>query len=89
MTFDLYNPETRVTLAQEVASIGNFLRHAPDRPGLGIEIGRRYRPEVFGIWGYAILSSPTLRAALKTAFDFANLSFIIATCHPSNYPYVP
>lgn len=79
MPFDLYNADARVTLAQEVTAIRNFLRHAPDRPGLGIEIGRRYRPEVFGIWGYAILSSPTLRAAFNTALDFANLGFIIAT----------
>ncbi|WP_170790756.1 AraC family transcriptional regulator [Ruegeria lacuscaerulensis] len=78
VTFDLYQNEATVTLGQEVAAIENFIKYAPDRPGMGIEIGRRYRPEVFGIWGYAILSSPTLRAGLKTAIDFANLSFVIA-----------
>ncbi|CAD0187232.1 putative HTH-type transcriptional regulator [Ruegeria sp. THAF57] len=76
--FDLYNAETRVSLAQEVDVIANFLRHTPANPGLGIEIGRRYRPEIFGIWGYAILSSPTMKAALRVAIDFANLSFLIA-----------
>ncbi|MDA4845156.1 AraC family transcriptional regulator [Hoeflea poritis] len=79
VTFDLYSSDMKVTLAQEVTAIGNFLKYAPNRPGLGVEIGRRYRPEVFGIWGYAILSSPTFRASLKTAIDYANLSFIIAT----------
>ena len=78
-SFDLYNSDTRVTIAQELEAIANFLRHAPYRPGLGIEVGRRYRPEVFGVWGYAILSSPTLRVSLKTASDYSNLSFIIAT----------
>lgn len=78
VAFDLYGTDTKVTLAQEFAAIENFIKHAPKRPGLGIEIGRRYRPEVFGIWGYAILSSPTFRASLKTATDYANLSFIIA-----------
>lgn len=78
VAFDLYGAETKVTLEQEFTAIENFLRHAPDRPGLGIAVGRRYRPEVFGIWGYAILSSPTFRASLKTATDYANLSFIIA-----------
>lgn len=77
--FDLYAPETKVTLAQELQAIGNFLAHAPRRAGLGIEIGQRYQPEVFGVWGYAILSSPTFYAGLKVAMDFANLSFIIAT----------
>lgn len=77
--FDLYISDTKVTLEQELRAIGNFLAAAPRRAGLGIEIGQRYRPEVFGVWGYAILSSPTFRAALKVAMDFANLSFIIAT----------
>lgn len=78
VTFDLYGNDTKVSIAQEITAITNFLNHAPQRPGLGIEIGRRYRPEVFGIWGYAILSSPTFRASLKTATDYANLSFMIA-----------
>ena len=77
VTFDLYDPKTEVTLAQEVSAIGNLLKHTKNRPGLGIEIGRLYRPEVFGIWGYAIVSSPTFRAGLKTAVDFINLSFMI------------
>lgn len=79
VVFDLYDSDAEVTLAQELQAIGNFLQVAPKRPGLGIEIGRRYRPQVFGIWGYAILSSPTFRTALNTALEFANLSFIIAT----------
>lgn len=78
-TFDLYRHDAEVTMGQEIAAIGNFLKHAPDRHGLGIEIGRRYRPEVFGIWGYAILSSPTFGVGLRIARDFANLSFVIAT----------
>jgi AraC-like DNA-binding protein len=76
--FDLYRADTRVTLAQELRAIENFLALAPPHRGLGIKIGQHYRPEVFGIWGYAILSSPTFGAALKVAADFANLSFIIA-----------
>lgn len=79
VVFDLYDKDAAVTLGQELAAIENFCRQAPQQAGLGIEIGRRYRPQVFGIWGYAILSSPTLGAALRTAIEFANLSFIIAT----------
>ncbi|WP_161631380.1 AraC family transcriptional regulator [Sedimentitalea nanhaiensis] len=78
VAFDLYSEHTHVPLEQELRAIGNFLRLAPYRPGLGVEIGRRFRPEVFGIWGYAIQSSPTFRACLRTARAFANLSFIIA-----------
>ena len=79
VVFDLYDNTTTVTLAQEVAAIENFLRLADGTPDIGIRIGKRYRPQVFGIWGYAILSSPTFRACLKVATEYANLSFIMAT----------
>ncbi len=78
VTFDLYGNDTKVSLTQEITAIENFLHHAPRRHGLGIEIGRRFRPEVFGIWGYAILSSPSFRAGLKVAMDYVNLSFLFA-----------
>lgn len=78
--FDLYDSNAMVTLAQEMTAIENFIRHAGDIADLGIQIGRRYRPQVFGIWGYAILSSPSFRAGLKVATEYANLSFIIAAC---------
>lgn len=79
VVFDLYDNNTTVTLTQEIIAIENFLRLADDSPDIGIRIGQRYRPQVFGIWGYAILSSPTFRASLKIATQYANLSFIIAT----------
>ncbi len=78
MPFDLYNNDTQVSISQELATITNFLNHTSYRPGMGIDIGRRYRPEIFGVWGYAILSSKTLRGCLQIATDFANLSFVIA-----------
>ncbi len=76
--FSLYDSDTLIKRDQELTVISNFLRHAPRRVGLGIEIGRRYRLEMFGIWGYAVLSSPTLGSGLETAVKFANLSFLIA-----------
>lgn len=76
--FELYDPATKVTIGQELAVIRNFLGHRPYEPGLGIKIGRRIRPETLGIWGYALLSSPTFRASLATAIDYARLSFMIA-----------
>lgn len=79
VVFDLYDNTTKVTLSQEIKAIENFLELAEKTPDLGIRVGQRYRPQVFGIWGYAILSSPTLRASLQVATKYANLSFILAT----------
>lgn len=77
--FDVYDNNASITLAQEITAIDNFVRGAGDIVDLGIQVGRRYRPQVFGIWGYAILSSPTFRASLRVATEYANLSFIIAS----------
>lgn len=77
-TFDLYGSETKVTFKQEVLAIQNFLRHARYREGLGIEMGYRIKPEDMGIWGYAVLTSPTVRASLLAAMDYSRLSFVIA-----------
>lgn len=68
----------KVALRQEIAVIRNFVEAMPDRWGLGVAIGKRYHTNIFGIWGFALLSSPTPRAAIDTAIKYAKLSFLIA-----------
>jgi AraC-like DNA-binding protein len=75
---DLYDSDNKLSFAQELAAIENFLNQAPNRDGIGIEIGRRIKPEVLGIWGYALLTSPTVRVSIATAIKFYELSFMIA-----------
>lgn len=59
-------------------AIENFVRLAPQQVGLGLTVGRRLHLGTFGIWGFALLTSPTVGAAAETAVRFANLSFVIA-----------
>ena len=68
----------RLTTAQEAIAIENLVRAADDEIGLGSDVGRRMHVHMFGIWGFAILTSPTLRAAIQTAIKFIKLSFVIA-----------
>lgn len=68
----------QVSLRQEIAVIRNFVEAMPDQWGLGVEIGKRYHTNMFGIWGFALLTSPTPRAAINTAIKYAKLSFLIA-----------
>lgn len=75
---DLYNSENKLSTVQELTAIQNFLAAAPKRDGMGIEIGRRIKPEVLGIWGYALLTSPTMRVSTETAIKFYRLSYMIA-----------
>ncbi|MEQ8825225.1 MAG: AraC family transcriptional regulator [Filomicrobium sp.] len=75
---ELYLTNSRITLGQEIRAIENFVRAMPEKWGLGVEVGKRYHTNTFGIWGFAILTSPTIRAAIETATTYANLSFLIA-----------
>lgn len=71
---DLYNAELQVSLDQEFLAIDNFSNEAGRIIGLGTAVSNRLHVNAFGIWGFAILTSPTLRAAMQTAVDYATLS---------------
>ena len=55
------------------------MRSLEDRPGLGLALGQRYRPTTFGIFGFAWISSPTLRDAMVLALRYLDLSFAFCT----------
>ncbi|MDA4845164.1 AraC family transcriptional regulator ligand-binding domain-containing protein [Hoeflea sp. E7-10] len=75
---DLDNPGALHSTTDEIRAIENLVRLAPENVGLGFAVGRATHVHAFGIWGFAILTSPTLRAAIETAIDFSKLSFLIA-----------
>lgn len=64
--------EQEIQLTQNVIAA---LRHVP---GLGLEAGGRYSLATFGIWGFAILSSSTIRSALDVAMRYHVLSLSFA-----------
>ncbi|OLR92076.1 AraC family transcriptional regulator [Actinokineospora bangkokensis] len=45
-------------------------------PAAGVELGTRYHVTTFGMLGYAVLSSPTLAAAVDVTLRYLDLSFI-------------
>ncbi|MFP5218660.1 MAG: AraC family transcriptional regulator [Actinomycetes bacterium] len=67
-------PGTEVTGRQELAVLRAMHRA---RPGLqlALEAGRRYHLTTYGIWGFALASSPTVRDALEVGSRFVDLSF--------------
>ncbi len=67
-----------VEAAQELAVVRNLVRGLGDRPGLGLEAGARYRLTTYGIWGYVVLSSPTIRKALEVGLRYLDLTFAFA-----------
>lgn len=75
---DLHKPDTQVTLGQELIAIENFVALSPCEAGLGVAVGKRLHVGAFGVWGFAILTSPTVRAGIETAIEYAKLSLAIA-----------
>jgi AraC-like DNA-binding protein len=71
-----------ISARQELGVAANLVRLC-DRPGFGFEVGSRYRVGVFGIFGYACLTSPTLGDAIRFAFRHFELSF--GFCVPTVY----
>ncbi|MFT6904502.1 MAG: AraC-like DNA-binding protein [Oleiphilaceae bacterium] len=63
-----------ISLQQELAFYRRLLDLSQD-PQLGLQLGKAYRLENYGMLGYAILSAQTLGEALKIAKDFGPLSF--------------
>lgn len=75
---DLNDANAVHSTTDEIRAIENLVRLAPGNVGLGFSVGRATHVHAFGIWGFAILTSPTLRAAIETSINYAKLSFLIA-----------
>ena len=71
----LRDPATTVTARQELTVIANLQTELSDRPGIGLEAGTRYHLTTYGIWGFALISSPTWRSALDVGLRYIDLTF--------------
>lgn len=70
----LANPEAGITLEQEFQFYRNILKISDD-PLIGLRLGNIFRPEAYGLFGYAILSARTLRESLQLATEMRALNF--------------
>jgi AraC-like DNA-binding protein len=70
----LADPATRVEAGQELQVARNLIEQLGDRAGLGVEAGRRMTIGDLGIWGFAVLTSPTWGEALLLGLRFAQLT---------------
>lgn len=71
----LDDPHTEVSAAQELSVIANLLDALGHPPGLGLEVGAQYHLTTYGIWGFALISSPTPRSALDLSSRYLSLMF--------------
>lgn len=76
---DLHKGDALVTRAQEMRLIENIMLALPGEPALGFKLGLQYNVATFGIWGFALRTSRTLRDATALAMRYLPLS--TAYCH--------
>lgn len=69
----LYSSQTRISRRQLLKAYGNAVCLSSD-PGLGLKLGRRLRVSEYGMYGYALMSSRTLRDALEFAIKYHQLA---------------
>ncbi len=71
----LDDPKAEIEAHQEIQLIRNLVKALPHLPTLGLQAGTRYHVTTYGLWGYAVLSSPTLGNAISMASRMLNLTF--------------
>lgn len=70
---DLARPDLKTSSAQFTSVLCNMVRLS-GRMDVGFLLGNRIRASVYGMYGYALLCAPTLRAALDTAVRYQALT---------------
>lgn len=78
---DLQTGDGLITRAQEMRLIENLILALPDMPALGFQMGLQYSVATFGIWGFALRTSRTLRDATALALRYLPLSTAYCKMH--------
>lgn len=76
---NLQDGNALIERTQEMRLIENLILALPNVPALGFKLGLQYNMATFGIWGFAIRTSRTLRDATTMALRYLPLS--TAYCH--------
>ncbi len=77
----LEDPDAEIRAHQELTVIANLVAALGDAPGLGLDAGLRYGLQTYGIFGFAVLSSATLRDAIVVAERFRELAYALVDVH--------
>ena len=71
----LEQPRTEISADQELTVVRNIVRRIGHLPGVGLDAGLRYHLSTYGIWGFALLTSPTYRSAAEIALRYLDLTY--------------
>ncbi|WP_192810081.1 AraC family transcriptional regulator [Actinomadura rudentiformis] len=71
----LEDARATIRLEQELALARNVMRELAHIPALGLVMASRYRLSVYGVLGWGMLCSPSVRDALAFAFRYLDLTY--------------
>lgn len=72
------NSQIEVSKEQEIALIRNFLKYLGKVPHIGLEVSSQYHLTARGVWGFAVASCMTFRAAAELALQYYDLSEVLS-----------
>ena len=70
----LADPAREIDAACELQVLRNLAQRLP--AGSGLQAGLRYHLNAYGIWGFALLSSPTFRSAALLGLRYLGLTYV-------------
>ena len=73
---DLDRPDTVVSALDEITAVRRLLGRLPDDAGVGIDVGSRFTPTHFGLFGFAVMSCATLRELFTIAMRYFALTML-------------
>jgi AraC-like DNA-binding protein len=73
---DLTDPGALVTAWDEIVAVRRLLALLPDHPGLGIDVGSRFRLTHLGLFGFAVMSCATLRELFGITMRYFSLTML-------------
>jgi AraC-like DNA-binding protein len=72
---DVTDPARQIMGQQELAVLRNILRSIHPSVPFGLLAGMRYHTTTHGMWGFTVMSSPTVRSAIEIAVRYFDLTF--------------
>jgi len=74
---DLEDPDNEVAAETETVVIRNLAAAAGPGATWGLDAGCRFHVTTFGIWGFALVSAPTVRAAVEIGLRWIDLTYAL------------
>ncbi|MGH8461027.1 MAG: AraC family transcriptional regulator [Stenotrophobium sp.] len=78
----LAHAKTEILASQELQLVRNLVREIGHKPGIGLDAGLQYHLSAYGTWGFALITSPSLRSAMSVALNFLDLTYAFVHFHP-------